>query len=103
MADTHLIDPLGREVVLHDSTWFGHICRVHGDMGRHRRRVERAVRSPVVIRVSHSDSNCRLYFAPGPRRLLVVVVADVVGGVVKTAYLGRKIAGGIIEWSSPTP
>ncbi len=103
MADTSLTDPLGRVVVLHDNTWFGHIIRGHPEMTRYRGLVEQTIRAPAEILVSHSDPDCRSYFGPGPRGLLVHVVVDVVRGIVKTAHLARRITGGSVEWSLPKP
>ncbi len=45
MADAALVDPLGRRIVLHDRTWFGHIIKGHSEMGNHRVLAERAVDS----------------------------------------------------------
>jgi hypothetical protein len=95
MPDTTLTDPLGRKVTLHDRTWFGHILKGHPDLAEHRMLVERTVHSPNEIRVSRLDVNCRLYYGPGPRpavRMLVVV--DVGEGVVKTAHLAKRMTGG---------
>ena len=100
MADATLTDPLGRDVVLHDRTWYAHIVKGHPDLGGHRDLVELAVRSPDEIRQSRADENCRIYFGPGPRpEVRMMVVADVVAGVVKTAHLAKKITGGALEWS----
>ena len=52
MADTTLTDPLGRDIVLHDRTWYGHIVKGHPDMS------------------GHYDENCRIYFGPGRVRVL---------------------------------
>src|SRR5947209_4154036 len=104
MPDVSLTDPLGRCLVLHDSTWYGHILKGHPEMTRARSLVERAIRAPVEVRISNSDPNCRLYYGQGPRSgLLVVVVAEIALGVVKTAHFAKKITGGSVEWSSPTP
>ena len=104
MADSELIDPLGRPLILHDRTWYGHIVRGHPDIAGDRMLVETAVRSPLEIRHSASDPDCRLYFGTGPRQAVtMMVVADVVQGVVKTAHLARRFSGGLVEWSRPTP
>jgi hypothetical protein len=72
-------------------------------MARHRRLLERAVVHPVEIRLSLMDADCRLCFAPGPRRrVMILVVGDVVERFVKTAHLVRRPGGGRIEWSRPT-
>ncbi len=100
MADTHLTDPLGRRLVLYDRTWYGHIVKGHPEVRRHRYLVEAAVRAPVEIRNSQSDVDCRLYFGPGPRAdVRIMVVADIVRGLVKTAHLAKRITGGAVEWS----
>lgn len=100
MADSELTDPLERSLVLYDRTWFGHIVPGHPEVREHRGLVEKAVVSPEQVRYSSSDINCRLYFAPGPRSgVKMMVVGDVSSGVVKTAHLAKKITGGAVEWS----
>ena len=100
MADTTLKGPLGRDIVLHDRTWHGHIVKGHPDMDRHKDLVEHTVQSPDEIRQSRADENCRIYFGPGPRPgVIIMVVADVVARVVKTAHLAKKVTGGAMEWS----
>ena len=100
MADTTLTDPLGRKIVLHDHTWHGHIVKGHPEMMAHRLLVEQAIRSPDQIRLSNSDLDCRLYYGPGPRDgVIIMVVADVLLGIVKTAHLAKKASGGALEWS----
>ncbi len=100
MVDSSLIDPLERTLVLHDRTWFGHIIQGHPDVTDFRNLVEAAVRTPDQIRFSRIDADCRLYFGRGPRpSVTVMVVADVVRGVVKTAHLCAKASGGAVEWS----
>lgn len=98
MPDTPLSDPLGRSIVLNDHTWFGHIVKRHPDMRSLRNFAESAVTSPLRICFSTSDPNCRMYFGstskPG---IMVVVVGDVVGGYVLTAYRTSRIKGAI-EW-----
>ena len=100
MADSHLHDPLGREIILHDRTWFGHIVKGHPDIKDCRALVEATIQSPDEIRHSNSGPGCRLYYGPGPRLdVKMMVVADVSQGVVKTAHWARKVAGGAVEWS----
>jgi hypothetical protein len=100
MADTVLIDPLGRLIVLQDRTWHGHIIQGHPEVAQHRDLVELAILQPDEIRSSRSDGDCRLYYGPGPRPAVrIMVVADVVAGVVKTAHLARRVTGGATEWS----
>ncbi len=100
MADVKLNDPLGREVVLHDRTWYGHIVKGHPEITGDRTLVEEAVTTPDEIRQSNSDADCRLYFAPGPRPAVkMMVVVDVSAGVVKTAHLAKRVSGGALEWS----
>ncbi len=101
--DSELTDPLGRRVTLRERTWHGHILKGHPEVGSDRHLVERAVMAPAQIRFSRSDRACRCYYGQGPRRgLMICVVADVERGIVKTAYLSRRIAGGDLEWSEPT-
>jgi hypothetical protein len=103
MADTTLVDPLGRTVVLHDATWYGHIIKRHGELAPHRKLVERAIRDPLEIRFSTSDPDCRKCYGNGPRGgIMIVVVIDVVAEIVKTAYLANRMTGAV-EWSPPTP
>ncbi len=100
MADSRLIDPLRREITLHDRTWFGHIVKGHPEVAEDRLLVEQAVERPIEIRQSASDPDCRLYYGPGPRpNVIMMVVVDVAIGVVKTAHLASKITGGPVEWS----
>jgi len=99
MADSQLTDPLGRTITLHDRTWHGHILKGHPEVEPYRDLVEQAVRDPYEIRQSRSDENCRLYFGRGPRETVrIMVVADVVEAVVKTAHLCRRVTGGEREW-----
>jgi hypothetical protein len=61
--------------------------------------VTAAIRNPAEIRTSASSGNCRVYYsAPGRAGIMIAVVADVVLGVVKTAYRTKKMKGAI-EWS----
>ncbi len=100
MGDISLTDPFGRTVVLHDRTWFGHIVRGHPEVTEYRGLVEKAVERPDEVRFSRSDADCRLYFGPGPRAdVRMMVVADVVRGFVKTAHLCNRASGGTVEWS----
>ena len=100
MADTLLADPLRRVVFLHDHTWFGHIVKAHPEMATNRALAEMTVREPDEIRQSRWDENCRLYFGPGPRPgVIIMVVADVALGAVKTAHLAKRVSGGSKEWS----
>jgi hypothetical protein len=104
MADTELTDPLERKITLHDRTWFGHIVKGHPDIAPFRALVEQAIAHPSEIRHSRSDPDCRLYYAPGPRpAVIMMVVADVAKRAVKTAHLARRMTGGFVEWSLPTP
>ena len=98
MADVTLIDPLGRSITLHDHTWFGHIIKGHPEMKTRRPDVEKAIQSPDQICYSNSAVECRLYFAPDRSAVMfIAVVADVVQGLVKTAYLA-KAPKGLVEW-----
>ncbi len=100
MADSTIADPLGRFVTLHDRTWYGHIITGHPEVAEHRARLEAAIASPNEIRASRSDPNCRIYFAPGPRiGVRIMVVVDVVLGIVKMAHLAARLSGGPVEWS----
>ena len=100
MADSVLQDPLGRQLVLSDRTWFGHIVKGHPEIAAHRGLVEQAIDRPDEVRISRSDPDCRLYYGPGPRASVkMMVVADVVSGIVKTAHLAARITGGAMEWS----
>ena len=98
MPDSRLTDPLGRSITLHDHTWFGHIVKGHPEMRGRRAALEQAVQAPITIRFSSIDANCRVYYGNGGiPGLLVAVVADVVGGFVKTAYRTRAPKG-VVEW-----
>lgn len=102
MADTNITDPLGNTLVLHDTTWYGHIVRFgnHPELARYRADVERAVAQPTCIHVSAQDPDCRLYFGPvsGRPGLHVKVVGDVAQGIVKTAHFVRTLPGGAPLW-----
>ena len=103
MADATIVDPLGRRIVLHDATWYAHVLRNHRELAPHRSVAEAAIASPIEIRHSKSDPDCRLFYGTGPRpAVMMVVVANVVNGFVKTAYQVKKFAEGSIEWSKPT-
>ena len=101
MVDEFFTDPLGRQIVLHDRTWYGHILKGHPDVEDYRDHVSEAITSPELIRISRSDPDCRLYYGSGPSEgVRMVVVADVSEGVVKTAHLVKKVTGGDSEWPS---
>jgi hypothetical protein len=103
MADRTLRDPLGRSIVLHNHTWFGHIIRRHSELKNHRSLVEQAIQNPLEIRISAADKDVRVYFGPGPRAgIITAVFASLSGAFVKTAHF-VKSAKGEVEWSKPTP
>jgi hypothetical protein len=104
MADTMLKDPLGRSIIFHGHTWYGHILPGHPEMKSLRASVQTAITDPLEIRISDADqANVRLYFGVGPRAgMMVVVIADVTRGFVKTSHLVKKTKGAL-EWSRPTP
>lgn len=98
MGDAHLVDPLGRGLTLHEFTWVGHVLKRHPEMLPHRTLAEAAIRRPVAIHVSGYDPSCRTYYGQGPRpAIMIAVVADVVGGFVKTAFLTSRTKG-VREW-----
>jgi hypothetical protein len=103
MGDSILKDPLGRSIRLHEQTWVLHIIRRHPEMALHRESVENAITAPLEIRMTPADLDCRLYFGEAPRKgILVLVAADVVRRLVKTAHFVRAMKGAV-EWSRPTP
>lgn len=84
----------------YDRTWDAHIVKGHPEVREHRTLVEQAVESPDEIRVSRSDPDCRLFYGPGPRSSVrIIVVVDVAVGTVKTAHLAKMTGGGVLEWS----
>ena len=100
MGDNTLTDPLGRKITLLDRAWYAHIVKGHPEISEHRALVEAAVTSPREIRISRSDPDCRLYFGHGPREgVIMMVVADLPLGIVKTAHLCKRVSGGRQEWS----
>jgi|SRR5437660_2863994 len=102
MPDSTIEDPLGREIRLTNATWFGHIVKGHPDMALLRLRVEHTVRQPKEIQVSTYDDDCRVYYSePNKAGRIIVVVADVVTGIVKTAYAAVKKKKETIEWKAP--
>ena len=103
MESASQIDPLGRQISLPDRSW-DHILRGHPEVAPHRALVETALSDPLEIRVSDKESDCRLYYGRGPwPRFMMVVIANVVRGVVLTAYIQNRPVKGVVEWSSPTP
>ncbi|MEX0774278.1 MAG: hypothetical protein WD042_01050 [Phycisphaeraceae bacterium] len=87
-------------ITLHDYVWFGHIIKGHPELASHRHEVEQAVVLPEQIRISTSDADCRIYYGQASARgRRVALVADIVAGVVKTAYFARRIKAGVVEWS----
>ena len=103
MADVTFIDPLGRQITLEVTTWYGHILKRHPYMRQHRKRVERAIPNAEEIRFSNQSADARLYYSiPFRGRIIIVVAADVVAGCVLTAYLASRRTGAI-EWSKPKP
>jgi len=100
--DSKLIDPLDRELILSDSTWFGHIVKGHPDMAHSRLTVEHAVRQPIEIQVSTYDEDCRVYYGRANKDgRMIAVVADVIARIVKTAYAAEKKKKGVVEWKAP--
>lgn len=100
MADAFITDPLGRRIVLLDEGWIKHITVRHPEVAPHRAAVENAIRRPAEIRFSAADHDARLYYGPGPRSgLMIVAVANVKRGYVKTAHFTRA-AKGEIEWTA---
>jgi hypothetical protein len=103
MADTSLVDPLGRAIVFADHTWERHILVAHPDMDGGREFVEKAVTSPRAIWTSSSDVNVRIYYGNGPSPyLLVAVKANIVKGAVLTAHLAKRETGARREWPQPS-
>jgi hypothetical protein len=98
LADTTLVDPLGRTIVLHDHTWHGHVVKGHPEVRTERRRAEDAVWNPAEICFSTSDPDCRIYYGVASSAgLIIAVVADVVAGFVKTVYRTNRTKG-VREW-----
>jgi hypothetical protein len=101
MSDSTIEDPLGRSIRLTNATWFGHIVKGHPDMSLQRLTVEHTVRRPLEIQLSTYDPDCRVYYShPNKAGQMIVVVADVVTGIVKTAYEAIKKKKGTIEWKA---
>ena len=102
MADSPLIDPLGRVVTLADHTWERHILVAHPDMDGGREDVERATTSPRSIWLSGSDTAVRIFYGDGPSPyLLVAVKVNIQTGIVLTAHLAKRETGGRREWPQP--
>jgi hypothetical protein len=98
MSNRTLVDPLGRQLTLYDSGWFGHVLKRHPEMRLLRSFVEQAVERPLQISFSTSDLGCRLYYGLGPSRgMMVVVVGDLMTGWIRTAYKTSRMKG-VIEW-----
>jgi hypothetical protein len=100
MADTSMTDGWGERS---RSMTYGHIVSGHPEIRRHRDLLRKDVENPIAIHFSDADPDCRLYFGEGPRAaIMLVVVAQLRGGFVKTAHL-VKATKGAREWSQPTP
>ncbi len=100
MADTFLIDPLGRQITLHDRTWYGHILPGHPDMHDHRVLLSHAISDPLSIRFDLKLASVRRYIGIGPRsKRVIMVAADVELGLVKSAFVvPERRVHGEIEW-----
>lgn len=99
IADFFGDDPLGRTITLHGRTWIGHIVPGHPEMADRRADAESAILRPAEIHFSKSDNQCRLYYTPVlGDGLRIAVVADIVLGLVKTAYPVKRAKGGPKEW-----
>ena len=105
MATRTFTDPLGRQITLHNHTWFGHILRRHPDLRAHRRLVEETITAPLSIRFADGQPvDTRLYYGVGPRSgMLIVLAADLTAGHVLSAHLAKVAKPGAIEWSPTTP
>ncbi len=104
MADSRLIDPLGRHMTLHDRTWFGHVIKFHPELVEYRDEVEQSIIQPDDIVFSTSDSACRMYHRQSVRRgRIIVTVVDLEGGFVKTAHFVKTARKGRVEWSAQKP
>jgi hypothetical protein len=103
MADTIVQDPLGRQITLHDRTWYGHILRRHPEMRGVRAQIEQTIRQPREIRFSAYDSDCRTCYSDIVRAgMMIAVVIDVKRALVRTAFYTSRMKG-VVEWSRPTP
>jgi hypothetical protein len=103
MADATVTDPLGRAIVLHEGTWFGHILRRHPEMRGTRPQVEQTIRQPREIRLSTYDADCRTCYSDIVRAgMMIAVVIDVRQALVRTAFYTTRPRGDI-EWSRPIP
>ena len=99
MADTTLIDPLGRTCILHDHTWNGHILTSHPDMNGGREFVENAVRFPISIWISEKSPDVRIYYAREPTvGFLFAVKVHIRKGAVLTAHIIDRQKGVTREW-----
>ncbi len=103
MADTSLIAPLGRQITLHDRTWYGHILPGHPDLASHRSLVHAALTDPLSIRIEPGDAKNRLYIGAGLKEdRIIVVVSSLPLRLVKTAFQApSRRAKGVIEWKRP--
>ena len=97
MANETFTDPLGRTVTLHDHTWYGHVLIGHREMHGRRGELGPLIRRPARIHFSN-DADSRLYYRTVARDgMMTAVVADVVRGIVKTAYRTKRTRGAQ-EW-----
>jgi len=62
VPNTLLVDPLGRQITLHNHTWYGHVLQRHRELRPYRTLVHQAVTGPLEIRISDSEPG-RLHVA----------------------------------------
>ena len=80
-----------------------HILKGHPELEDRRDKVENAIESPIEIRYSLNDKDCRIYYGDNETgRSIIQVIVDIVLKLVKTAHKAKKITGGDVEWSSQT-
>lgn len=97
-------DPFGREVKLYRGTWYGHILPVHLEMYGQIGKVKITIETPEVI-VERISQNSLVYSSStlsGEHCNVYVYIDSPESGLVKTALIGWKIAGGgTIIWPKP--
>ncbi len=90
-------DPLGREVVLHDDTWHGHVVVEHPAMIHNVHLIQDAIERPERICRDAVDHERESYYRPIPDsipRLLVKVCVEFeppdqfgqIAGIITTTY-----------------
>ncbi len=93
--------PLGFYVHCYRSYWERKVVGSHPAMEDKLTMVIQALKNPLEIRISKTDSGVYLFYDVDGSRLVCVVARDVEGeGFLMTAYPTDRMKEGIIVWTS---